>query len=144
MDEGVRLGGSDATMVQYTLTQLRLGSKLPSLRNPLPHGRGKMDYSGFPLRHWRIVLETFSDIVSHANRPSNPDAKLQPDPRIRRGFGQADGSIHADPDRAAQIGTEAHVEALAVADAGGGGLFIGIRGGQGALLAEQEMAAGGC
>ena len=33
--------GCSATKVQYTLTQLRLGSKLPSLLNPLPEGRGK-------------------------------------------------------------------------------------------------------
>jgi len=26
---------------KYALTQLRLGSKLPSLHIPLPHGRGK-------------------------------------------------------------------------------------------------------
>jgi hypothetical protein len=34
------------TRRQYTLTQLRLGSKLPSLRNPLPEGRG--DYEIIP------------------------------------------------------------------------------------------------
>ncbi len=41
LDEGVRMVGCQATMVRYTLTQLRLGSKLPSLLNPLPEGRGK-------------------------------------------------------------------------------------------------------
>lgn len=35
MDEGVL--HSEA---KYTLTQFRLGNKLPSLHNPLPHGRG--------------------------------------------------------------------------------------------------------
>jgi len=37
LDEGVL-----SPETQYTLTQLQLGSKLPSLRNPLPHGRGKI------------------------------------------------------------------------------------------------------
>ena len=36
LDEGVPLVGCWATEVRYTLTQLRLGSKLPILRNPLP------------------------------------------------------------------------------------------------------------
>jgi len=39
LDEGVRLVDCRATVVPYTLTQLRLGSKLPSLHNPLPHGK---------------------------------------------------------------------------------------------------------
>ncbi len=40
LDEGFRIVGCCANKVRYTLTQLRLGSELPSLLNPLPHGRG--------------------------------------------------------------------------------------------------------
>ena len=36
LDEGVPPVGCCATALRYTLTQLRLGSKLPSLHNPLP------------------------------------------------------------------------------------------------------------
>jgi len=43
LDEGVPLVGCCATIVRYTLTQLRLGSKLPSLLNQFGSPAGRSD-----------------------------------------------------------------------------------------------------